>query len=81
MKCDVEGLATNIIGCTVRALTLAEECALEGNTTDETEQALKRLMAVVTKCTVKGLVANETDRAVMAINAVGTWCGAIWNFL
>ena len=49
MECDVEGLATNITGCTVRGLTLAEECALEGNTTDETEQALKRLMAVCHK--------------------------------
>ena len=77
----MEGLATNIIGCTVRGLTLAEECALEGNTTHETEQALKRLMAVVTKCTVKELVANETERAVMAINAAVTQCGAIWNFL
>ena len=38
----MEGLATNITGCTVRGLTLAEECALEGNTTHETEQALKR---------------------------------------
>ena len=37
MECDVEALATNITGCTVRGLTLAEECALEGNTTDETE--------------------------------------------
>ena len=81
MECDVEGLATNIIGCTVRRLTLAEECALEGNTTDETEQALKRIVAVVTKCTVKGLVANETESAVMAISAAVTQCGAIWNFL
>ena len=81
MECDVEGLATNITGCTVRGLTLAEECALEGNTTDETELALKRLMAVVTKCTVKGLVTNETERAVMAISAAVTQCGAIWNFL
>ena len=78
----MEGLATNITGCTVRGLRLAEECALEGNTTDETEQALKRLMvAVVTKCTVKGLVANETERAVMAISAAVTQCRAIWNFL
>ena len=77
----MEGLATNITGCTVRGLTLAEECALEGNTTHETEQVLKRLMAVVTKCTVKELVANETERAVMAINAAVTQCGAIWNFL
>ena len=77
----MEGLATNITGCTVRGLTLAEECALEGNTTDETEQALKRLMAVVTKCTVKGFVANEIERAVMAINAAVTQCGTIWHFL
>ena len=77
----MKGLATNIIGCTVRGLTLAEECALEGNTTHETEQALKRLMAVVIKCTVIELVANETERAVMAINAAVTQCGAIWNFL
>ena len=70
MECDMEGLATNITGCTVRGLTLAEECALEGNTTDETEQALKRLMAVVTECTVKGLVANETERAVTGFNTV-----------
>ena len=77
----MEGLATNISGCIVRGLTLAEECALEGNTTDETEQGLKRLMAVVTKCTVKGLVANETERAVMAISAALTQCGAIWNLL
>ena len=81
MECDMEGLATNITGCTVRGLTLAEECALEGNTTQETEQALKRLIAVVTKCTVKELVANETERAVMAINAAVIQCGAIWNFL
>ena len=81
MECDMEGLATNIIGCTVRGLTLAEECALEGNTTHETEQALKRLMAVVIKCTVIELVANETEREVMAINAAVTQCGAIWNFL
>ena len=78
MECDVEGLATNITGCTVRGLTLTEECALEGNTTDETEQALKRLMVVVTKCTVKGL---ETERAVMEINAAMTQRGATWNFL
>ena len=45
----MEGLATNITGCTVRGLTLAEECALAGNTTDETEQALKRLMAVISQ--------------------------------
>ena len=77
----MEGLATNIIGCTVRGLTLAEECALEGNTTHETEQALKRLMAVVTKCTVIELIANETERAVMEINAAVTQCGTIWNFL
>ena len=51
------------------------------NTTHETEQALKTLMAVVTKCTVKELAANETERAVMAINAAVTQCGAIWNFL
>ena len=81
MECDVEALATNLTGCTVRGLTLAEECALEGNTTDETEQALKRLMAVVTECTVKGLVVNETERAVMAISAAVTRCVAIWNFL
>ena len=49
----MEGLATNITGCTVRGLTLAEEYALQGNTRHETEQALKRLMAVVTKCTVR----------------------------
>ena len=54
---------------------------MEGATTDETEQALKRLMAVVTECTVKGLVANEIERAVMAIGAAVTQCGAIWNFL
>ena len=77
----MEGLATNITGCTVRGQTLAEECALEGNTTHETEQALKRLMTVVTKCTVKEFVDNETERAVMAINAEVTQCGAIWNFL
>ena len=77
----MEGLATNITGCTVRGITLAEECALEGNTTDETEQALKRLMAVVTRYTVEGLVANETERAGMAISAAVTRCGAIWNFL
>ena len=77
----MEGLATNITGCGVRGLTLAEECALEGNTTHETEQALKRLMAVVTKCTVEELVPNEIERAVMAINAAVTQCGAIWNFL
>ena len=81
MECDVEGIATNVTGCTVRGLILAEECALKGNTTDETEQALKSLMAVVTKCTVKELVANETERAVMAISAAVTQCGVIWNFL
>ena len=77
----MERLATNTTGCTVRGLTFAEQCALEGNTADETEQALKRLMAVVTKCIVKGLVANETERAVMAIGAAVTLCEAIWNFL
>ena len=34
---DVEGLTTTITGCTVRGLTLAKECVLEGHTTDETE--------------------------------------------
>ena len=81
MEYDVEGLAINIIGCTVRGLTLAEGCTLEGNTTDEAEQALKRLMAVGTECTVQGLVANEIERAVMAISAAVTQCAAIWNFL
>ena len=35
IECDVEGLATNIMGCIVRELTLAEECALEGNAIDK----------------------------------------------
>ena len=34
---NVEGLATTITGCTVRGLTLAKECVLEGHTTDETQ--------------------------------------------
>ena len=77
----MEGLDINKTECTVKGLTIAEECALEGNTTDETEQALKRLMAVITKCIVKGLVANETEIAMMAISAVVIQCRTIWNFL
>ena len=46
----MEGLATNITGCTVRGLTLVEECALEGNTTHETERAVMAINAAVTQC-------------------------------
>ena len=37
IECDVEGLATIITGYTMRGQTLGKECALEGNTTHETE--------------------------------------------
>ena len=42
MECDVEGLATNFTGCTVRGF--AKKCALEGYTLDETEWVMEGLI-------------------------------------
>ena len=77
----MEVLATNRIGCTLRGLTLAKECELEGHTIDETEYALGGLMADVTEYTVQGFVANETERVVMAFSAVVTQYAAMWHLL
>ena len=69
----MEGLATNITGWIIRGLTLAKECALEGNTRDETEYVGSgRSRRTNGWCTVKRLAANETERSVMAISAAVT---------